>query len=51
MQNSFMSNFNGIPERLDCRPLMQLLTPGHHHRRQWQPQKASAPSPNTIQYP
>jgi hypothetical protein len=51
IQNGFMTTFNGIPERLDCRRLMQLFTPCHHHRRRWQPQKASAQSRNSIQYP
>jgi hypothetical protein len=33
MQNSFATKFNGIPERLDRRRLIQLLTACHHHRR------------------
>ena len=32
--------FNAIPERLDRRRFMQLLTACHHHRRPWKPQKA-----------
>jgi hypothetical protein len=51
MRNSFKTTFNGIPERLDYRRPIELLTPCQHHRRPSQPQIASAQSPNTIQYP
>jgi hypothetical protein len=38
--NSFKTKFSRIPERLDCRRLMQLLTAFHHHRRRWQTPKS-----------
>jgi hypothetical protein len=40
-RNSFKTNFTAIPERLDPRQLMQLLTARYHHRRRWQSQKRS----------
>ena len=51
MQNSFISTFNPISKRLDCRQLRQLLTACHHHRRRRQPQEAFTQSRNSIQYP
>ena len=50
-QNSFLSTSHAIPERLDSSSRIQLLTARPHHRRRSQPQKAFAPSQNTIQYP
>ena len=50
-ENGFITEFNGTPERLNCRRRMQLLTACHHHRRPWQPQKAFNQSRNGIQYP
>ena len=38
--NSFKTKLSGIPERLDCRWLMQLLIAFHHHRRRWQNPKS-----------
>src|ERR1700758_765264 len=32
-QNSFMSTSHAIPERLDCRKRIELLTARPHHRR------------------
>lgn len=51
MQNGFKATFNRIPERLDCRRLIERRTGFHHHRRRWQPQKAFSESLNSIQYP
>jgi len=51
LQNSFTITFNPIPERLDYRQLMQLLTAFHHHRRRSKPTKAFTGSPNGIQSP
>jgi len=51
LQNGFETTFNRIPEWLDSRPVMLLLTACHHQRPRWRPQKASAQSQNSIQYP
>jgi hypothetical protein len=48
VQNSFMTTFNPIPERVDCRRLRPLLTACHHHRRRRQPQKAFANAKRPI---
>jgi hypothetical protein len=51
MQNSFKTTVNGIPERLDRRWLMQLLTAFPHHRRKKRPTKSLTELPISIQYP
>ena len=45
------TKFTDIPEWLDRRPLMQLLTACHQHRRRWQGPKALSGSRNGIQFP
>ena len=51
MQNGFITEFNGIPERLDRRTFTQLRPACHRLRRPWQPPKALNQSRDGIQYP
>ena len=51
MPNSFITTFNGIPERLDCTRFTQLFTVRRYHQQRRQPQKPFNQSPNSIQYP
>ena len=51
IQNSFITRFNGAPERLDCTRFTQLFTVRHHYKQRRQLQKALNQSPNCIQYP
>jgi hypothetical protein len=51
--NGFKTTFQGIPEPLDRRRTMQLLTAFHHHRRRWRPTKhfANHQTPFNIHNP
>lgn len=49
--NHSKTTFTVVPERLDRKLLVQLLTTLHPHQPRPQMQKASCQSPNPIQYP
>ena len=49
--NGFKTTFAAIPERLDCGPLIKLLTGFHLQRRPKRSPKAFSEPRNRIQYP
>jgi len=51
MPNSFITRFNGVPERLDCTRFTQLSTVRRHYKQRRQTQNVLNQSPNSIQYP